>query len=468
MHWSYQILPNHRFFLFNNQPSLMVSFLFLFLFLFITITVSTTPQLVYSLYFGDTINIIESNKSSLLSSPQLAATEAGNVYTAWVEKNILYFKSSHDNGSKFNTPIILSKNVNLTSSPQLAATEAGNVYAVWVEKNILYFKSSHDNGSKFNTPIILSKNVNLTSSPQLAATEAGNVYAVWVEKNILYFKSSHDNGSKFNTPIILSKNVNLTSSPQLAATEAGNVYAVWVDKKNNSTFGGDTDIVFKWSKDAGKTFKSKKLSRGLSASSLSPQLAATEAGNVYAVWVDKKNNSTFGGDTDIVFKWSKDAGKTFKSKKLSRGLSASSLSPQLAATEAGNVYAVWVDKKNNSTFGGDTDIVFKWSKDAGKTFKSKKLSRGLSASSLSPQLAATEAGNVYVIWSNNQTNFKEILGNNAIFGETIKISNNTDSAYPQLAATEGGNVYLIWIGNKHNTETEKVLYFKRISNFLFD
>ena len=468
MHWSYQILPHHRFFLFNNQPSLLFSFLFLFLFLFITITVSTTPQLAYSLYFGDTINIIESNKSALLSSPQLAATEGGNVYAVWVEKNILYFKSSHDNGSKFNTPIILSKNVNLTSSPQLAATEGGNVYAVWVEKNILYFKSSHDNGSKFNTPIILSKNVNLTSSPQLAATEGGNVYAVWVDKNILYFKSSHDNGSKFNTPIILSKNVNLTSSPQLAATEGGNVYAVWVDKKNNSTFGGDTDIVFKWSKDAGKTFKSKKLSRGLSASSLSPQLAATEGGNVYAVWVDKKNNSTFGGDTDIVFKWSKDAGKTFKSKKLSRGLSASSLSPQLAATEGGNVYAVWVDKKNNSTFGGDTDIVFKWSKDAGKTFKSKKLSRGLSASSLSPQLAATEGGNVYVVWSNNQTNFKEILGNNAIFGETIKISNNTDSAYPQLAATEDGNVYLIWIANKHNTETEKVLYFKRISNFLFD
>ena len=316
MYWSYSILHYHSFFfLFNKQPSLLFSILFLFLFLFITITVFTTPQVAYSLYFGDTINIIESNKSFLLSSPQLAATEGGNVYVVWIDKNILYFKSSHDNGSKFNTPIILSKNVNLTSSPQLAATEGGNVYAVWV---------------------------------------------------------------------------------------------------------------------------------------------------------DKKNNSKYGGDTDIAFKWSKDAGKTFSSKKLSRGFSASSLSPQLAATEGGNVYAVWVDKKNNSTYGGDTDIAFKWSKDAGKTFSSKKLSRGLNASSLSPQLAATEGGNVYVIWSNNQTNFKEILGNNAIFGETIKISNNTDSAYPQLAATEDGNVYILWVANKHNTDTVKVLYFKRISNFLFD
>src|SRR5215208_2322134 len=553
MHWSYSILHHHSFFfLFNKQPSLLFSILFLFLFLFITITVFTPPQVAYSLYFGDTINIIESNKSFLLSSPQiaateggnvyvvwvdknilyfksssdygskfntsiilskngnltsspqlaateggnvyvvwvdknilyfksssdygskfntsiilskngnltsspqLAATEGGNVYVVWVDKNILYFKSSSDYGSKFNTSIILSKNGNLTSSPQLAATEGGNVYVVWVDKNILYFKSSSDYGSKFNTSIILSKNGNLTSSPQLAATEGGNVYVVWVDKNILYFKSSSDYGSKFNTSIILSKNVNLTSSPQLAATEGGNVYVVWVDKKNNSTYGGDTDIAFKWSKDAGQTFKSKKLSRGLSASSLSPQLAATEDGNVYAVWVDKKNNSTYGGDTDIAFKWSKDAGQTFKSKKLSRGLSASSLSPQLAATEDGNVYVVWVDKKNNSTYGGDTDIAFKWSKDAGQTFKSKKLSRGLSASSLSPQLAATEDGNVYVVWVDKKNNSTYGGDTDIAFkwskdaGQTFKSKKlsrglSASSLSPQLAATEDGNVYVVWV-----------------------
>ncbi len=200
------------------------------------------------------------------------------------------------------------------------------------------------------------------------------------------------------------------------------------------------------------------------------QLAATENGNVYVVWVDKKNNnSTNGGDTDIAFKWSKDAGNTFSSKKLSRGLGTSSLSPQLAATENGNVYVVWVDKKNtNSTNGGDTDIAFKWSKDDGNTFSSKKLSRGLNASSLSPQLAGKENGNVYVVWPNNFTQFKEILGNNSIFGETININNDTNSNYPQIAATNDGNIYIIWIANKNNIDNEKTLYFKRISNFLFD
>ena len=162
------------------------------------------------------------------------------------------------------------------------------------------------------------------------------------------------------------------------------MYVVWIDKKNSTSGEEDTDIAFKWSKDAGNTFsKTKKLSRGLSVSSLSPQLAATEGGNVYVVWIDKKNSTSGEGDTDIAFKWSKDAGNTFsKTKKLSRGLSVSSLSPQLAATEDGNVYVVWIDKKNSTSGEGDTDIAFKWSKDAGNTFsKTKKLSRGLSVSS---------------------------------------------------------------------------------------
>ena len=291
MYGSNPLINNHHrffhcFFIFNNPPSLLLSFLFLFLFLFILITISSSPQSVYSLYFGDTISISESNKSSFL-----------------------------------------------------------------------------------------------LSSLQLAATEGGNVYVIWVDNNILYFKSSQDHGSNFNSPIILDKNVSLTSSPQLAATEGGNVYVIWVDKKNNNTSGGG------------------------------------------------------GGDTDIAFKMIQNE-------------------------------AVLIENQYGG--GEDTDIAFKWSKDAGKTFSSKKLSRGLNVSSLSPQLAATEGGNVYVIWSNNIIQFKEILGSNAIFGETISINNNTDSGYPHLAVTEDGNVYVVWIANKNNISAEKIIYFKRISNFLFD
>jgi hypothetical protein len=191
------------------------------------------------------------------------------------------------------------------------------------------------------------------------------------------------------------------------------------------------------------------------------QLAATENGNVYVVWVD--NNILY-------FRSSPDHGSKFNIPIiLSDNVSLTSSSPQLAATENGNVYVVWVDKKNNnSTNGGDTDIAFKWSKDAGNTFSSKKLTRGLNVSSLSPQLAGKENGNVYVVWQNNFTQFKEILGYNSIFGETINLNNNINSSYSQIAATNDGNIYVIWIANKNNIDNEKTLYFKRISNFLFD
>ena len=75
---------------------------------------------------------------------------------------------------------------------------------------------------------------------------------------------------------------------------------------------------------------------------------------------------------------------------------------------------------------------------------------------------------MYLVWANNHTLFKEILCCNAIFGETIDISNNTHSDYVKLATTESGNVYIVWIANKSNIYDEKLLYFKRISNSLFD
>ena len=43
--------------------------------------------------------------------------------------------------------------------------------------------------------------------------------------------------------------------------------------------------------------------------------------------------------------------------------------------------------------------------------------------SVSPQIAATEKGDVYAVWSDNDIQFKEILDNGNWFSETISINN---------------------------------------------
>jgi len=301
---------------------------------------------------------------------------------------------------------IIDSTLSSSIIPQIAATEKGNVYVVWVDKNNIYSSSSQDNGTKFSAPLLLSNSSKLASSPQIAATEKGNVYLVWVDKNNIYSSSSQDNGTKFSAPLLLSDSSKLASSPQIAATEKGSVYVVWVDKNSKS---GDSDIKFRSSNDSGKSFDDdKRLSRKNDILSSSPQIAATEKGSVYVVWVDKNSTS---GDSDIVIRES-------------------------------NVSGV--------NFGSNVHI--------------EENPMGIPISS--PQIAATEKGNVYVVWYKNDVQFKEILGDGIILGRTITFLGNSSafSSSPQIAATEKGNGYVVWV-DKNSTNKDNVLALKRISVF---
>jgi hypothetical protein len=318
----------------------------------------------------------------------------------------------------------------------------------------------------------------VSTTPQLAATLEGNVYVAWAEANdekdrntTVQFTVSADNGVTFMYPRVLSNDKSSASLPQIAATENGRVYLVWVDTNSTS---GDSDIVFRASADGGKSFgRTKTLSRDIegSASSLllssSPQIAATENGRVYLTWVDTNSTS---GDSDIVFRGSTTSGENFSRRVLSRDIQSSppllSSSPQIAATENGRVYIVRVDTNSTS---GDSDVVLRASTDSGKKFNSKKLSREIERSTVSPQLAAIQNGNAYVLWVESNPQFSEILDNGTMVGEVLPLGQKTNTAfYPRITTTENGSVYMIWIDYKNSTAEDKMVHFKKASQFFFD
>jgi hypothetical protein len=300
------------------------------------------------------------------------------------------------------------------------------------------------------------------SPAQIAATEKGNLYIVWSDSKTVYFTSGLGNQTKLNPAVILSDDNKLVYPPQLYATERGDVYVVWVDKNSTS---GDSDIIFRSSNDSGKHFDDSKKLRGSKLLSFSPQISATERGDVYVVWVDKNSTS---GDSDIIFRSSNDSGKHFDDSKKLRGSKLLSFSPQISATERGDVYVVWVDK--NST-RGDSDIIFRGSNDSGNNFNSRiNLNRGghLLSYSISPQIAATENGNIYVVWTDHFTQFREISDRGGIVGEIVSIGNiSATSINPRIAATENGDIFLTWIEIK-NTTSYPSLTYQKISKHYFD
>jgi hypothetical protein len=385
----------------------------------LVIGLSMITQTGYALYFGNDLTFTNSSKMPSLFPKQLAATEKGDVYVVWADNYSIYFTSSHDN-QKFGPGILLSQVNKQELSPQVIATEKSDVYVVWVDKNN---KTGYSN---------------------------------------IEFINSNDSGKTFSAQKELGGGKSLSSFPQLTATEKGDVYVVWVDKNNKT---GYSNIEFINSNDSGMSFSySKKLTGSKSLSSF-PQLTATEKGDVYVVWVDKNNKT---GDSDIIFRSSNDSGMSFDDRnKIRRSDSLLSFSPQLTATEKGDVYVVWVDK--NSTTG-DRDITFRSSNDRGRDFERvinlNKGEKKLSNSSL-PQLATTKNDSVYVVWMDNQILFKELLVKDAIVGNTISLSNKTTSSLsPEITATKNGDIFVLWI-DKNNT-MDRSLLFKRISQDYFD
>jgi len=333
------------------------------LFLFFIHQWNITHQ-VYGLYFGNNIVINSGNVSSSFTKGQMSSVERGYPYVVWVDKNnTIYFGASHENGTKFSSPIALSSNNTLAFSPQIVATEKGGVYVVWVDKKEngdtnIAFITSNNSGKDFTNRKYLRANDLFSFSPQIVATEKGGVYVVWVDKNNatgdsnIVFRDSNDSGKSFDRSVRLNRNASpnqtsVASYPQIVATEKGGVYVVWVDK-NNAT--GDSNIVFRGSNDSGKSFDSSvRLNRNPNQISLSfsPQIAASENGSIFVTWPENT----------LQFKEILDGGNIFGRTVSLNNHVVLPLSAQIVSAENGNIYLAWAEKTDG--LNNDAVLMFK-------------------------------------------------------------------------------------------------------------
>jgi accessory colonization factor AcfC len=280
------------------------------LFLFFIHQWNITHQ-VYGLYFGNNIVINSGNVSSSFTKGQMSSVERGYPYVVWVDKNnTIYFGASHENGTKFSSPIALSSNNTLAFSPQIVATEKGGVYVVWVDKNNatgdsnIVFRGSNDNGKSFDRSVRLNRNASpnqtsVASYPQIVATEKGGVYVVWVDKNNatgdsnIVFRGSNDSGKSFDSSVRLNRNPNqisLSFSPQIAASENGSIFVTWPENT----------LQFKEILDGGNIFGRTVSLNNHVVLPLSAQIVSAENGNIYLAWAEKTDG--LNNDAVLMFK----------------------------------------------------------------------------------------------------------------------------------------------------------------------
>jgi len=244
----------------------------------------------------------------------------------------------------------------------------------------------------------------------------------------------------FNSAINLSTDPAFDSDYPIVAASGTGIYVTWL----NSTFGSNTDVLFRASNDSGTTFGPViNLSKNLPAGNNVNQQVAASGNYVYVVWQE----STTGND-EIWLRTSSNNGQSFGGAVNLSNDAQSSGFPQVAISGS-FVYVAW---SSQSTTVSTSDVLFSASADNGQTFSVSKLNLSNDLKATSPEMAAS-ANNVYVAWQDNSTGAYDIFlktstNNGSGFGTTQNLSMNTLASAArslgQQIASAGNNVYVVW------------------------
>jgi hypothetical protein len=207
------------------------------------------------------------------------------------------YDESKNNITLYNSRIYTSKienisnGVGLAANPQIAVVK-DNIFIIWSDKSSgaynLFLIKSADSGNTFGNPLRLTLD-NRNSLNQHIATSGNKLYLVWQKEGDLpksayiMLKKGFSNATTFEPTVNLSNATSYSSDPQIAVS-GSKVYVVWQGHNNTS---GNSDILFKASKDNATTFEpTVNLSNATSYSS-DPQIAVSGS-KVYVVWDDSR------------------------------------------------------------------------------------------------------------------------------------------------------------------------------------
>lgn len=221
-------------------------------------------------------------------------------------------------------------------------------------------------------PVLESIGITASWDPKLAIDTAGTLYlfAVYNEnsKSRLGLVMSHDGGDTLAPSIVPISEAGVSigshgeQSPSVAMAR-GDIYALW---QQTAEEGSET-IMFARSLSWGESFEKpvQVSDKGVAAYKGFPSIGVAPSGDVYAVWLDERDNTDSNADSSSVFlAKSVDRGATFGQNVRVSKDACPCCRPSLAFGAHGEVLVAW-----RRVFPGEIrDLVVSASRDGGRTF----------------------------------------------------------------------------------------------------
>lgn len=229
--------------------------------------------------------------------------------------------------------------------------------------------NSENGGDSFGPPVWASEaGKDVTSggenSPAFVVTPS-QMYATWSEGSDLRFARSLTWGESFEKPIKFTDSTPFAGYPSLGVAPNGDVYAVWIDGRDQHGAGYDNySIYLARSTNQGASFaKNVRVASGI-CPCCRPTLTFGPQGEVMVFW----RHVYPGSIRDMSVAVSTDSGQTFSSPKRvaedNWKINGCPDSGAAAARSGNRVYVAWLTEASRKVSG----VRLTWSDDGGKTW----------------------------------------------------------------------------------------------------
>lgn len=357
--------------------------------------------------------------------------------------------------------------------PVIAATVSDQLYLLAVENhdgnNGLYLRMSHDQGSSWMQPQLLnspdaSVNASAESAPQLAAYSM-YVYALWQErsdKNGSQLRLARATGMGEKPPAVTSVTDTLSGAKAFAGFASlglapnGDVYAVWLDGRDNTIAGtGTFNVYLARSTDKGLSFHQNVKVATSACPCCRPSIAFGPSGEVYVAYrhVDSENIR------DIAVGVSHDHGDHFTDPVIVAydhwKIKGCPESGPVMAVQNGKLIVAWYTAADKAA------IRLAESQDGGRTFLPEFDVNGDVLDANHPYIASSENGTIALVFTGRAPSNDASWGTLHPFLVSIspdgrisppqQIPGNTEGDhYPTVTLSEGNKLFVA--GNSsHNS-----------------
>jgi hypothetical protein len=350
--------------------------------------------------------------------------------------------------------------------PIVAATVAEGLYLLSVEKTALTLRMSHDGGEHWMPPTTLNSpddtvTTSAENAPQLA-THGMYAFALWQQRSSsdetqLVEARSSGMGTMPPTKTLVTDKLptdkTYSGFASLAVASNGDVYAVWLDGRDNTSAStGTFNVYLARSTDRGMTFHRNVRVATLACPCCRPSVTITADGKVYVAY-----RHVYGdNERDIAVAASTDHGDHFGPPvRIANDrwkLFGCPESGPVAAAQGNKLLIVWY-----TATGGHPGIRLTVSRDGGKTF-SKELfvSKGIENAN-HPYLSTADDGTIVVVFSgrrptqhgawNSLTPFAfRIDPKGHVSSTTIVPADTSGERYPTTSLSPNGDIYIVKSG----------------------